>query len=84
MGPGRVYGWGTGIALPATHRLPHPGYTPTPPCTEPATPLTLDHVLNSAVGLRSVDQLSLGTRFSGFQGITEVYNVPVAGIPNDH
>ena len=36
-----------------------------------------------AVGLKSVDQLSLGARFSGLRGITEVYNVIKAGNPND-
>ena len=40
--------------------------------------------VNMVVGLKSVQQLSLGARFSGFQGMTEVYNLAVAGIPNDH
>ena len=39
---------------------------------------------NMAVGLKSVEQLTLGAGFSGFPGITEVYNLLVAGIPNDH
>ena len=37
-----------------------------------------------AVGLISVDQLTLGRRFSGFQGITEVYNVIEIGRINNH
>ena len=39
---------------------------------------------NMVVGLRSVDQLSLVRHFSGFRGITEVYNVAGAGITNNH
>ena len=37
-----------------------------------------------AVGLISVEQLTLGHHFSGFKGITEVYNVDIAGNPDDH
>ena len=36
------------------------------------------------VGLILDDGLSLSARFSGFQGFTEVYNLRVAGNPNDH
>ena len=36
------------------------------------------------VGLRSVAQLTLGTHFSGFLGITELYNLSKLGNPNDH
>ena len=36
------------------------------------------------VGLISVRQLSLDDQISGFQGITELYNLLVAGNPNDH
>ena len=32
-----------------------------------------------AVGLRSVGQLSLGTHISGFEGMTEVYNLVYVG-----
>ena len=39
---------------------------------------------NIVVGLKSVAQLTLDWHFSGFQGITEVYNLYVAGNPNDH
>ena len=37
-----------------------------------------------AVGLISVHQLSLDGHFSGFEGITEVYNLLTVGNPNDH
>ena len=37
-----------------------------------------------AVGLISVHQLTLGTHFSGFQGMTEVYNLLRIGIFNNH
>ena len=37
-----------------------------------------------AVGLISVDQLSLYAQISGFQGMTEGYNLVTAGNPNDH
>ena len=36
------------------------------------------------VGLKSVGQLSLVTHFSGFQGITEVYNLVDIGRINNH
>ena len=39
---------------------------------------------NSAVGLKSVAQLSLDVHFSGFQTMTEVYNLRNTGNPNDH
>ena len=66
---------GTGIALQPPTRLPHhPGYTSS--CyTELATLPTPYPWTNSAVGLRSVGQLSLEAHFSGFLGITEVYNL---------
>ena len=34
---------------------------------------------NSAVGLKSVDQLTLVVLFSGLRGMTEVYNLATAG-----
>ena len=40
--------------------------------------------LNSVVGLKSVDQLTLEALFSGFRTITEVYNLATADNPNDH
>ena len=36
------------------------------------------------VGLNTVGQLSLYAHFSGFYGITEVYNLATAGNPDDH
>ena len=39
---------------------------------------------NSAVGLISVAQLTLGTQISGIRGITEVYNLVKTGNPNNH
>ena len=39
--------------------------------------------VNKAVGLKSVGQLTLDVHFSGFRGMTEVYNLRIAGIPND-
>ena len=37
-----------------------------------------------AVGLKSVAQLTLCLQISGFQGITEVYNLALAGKTNNH
>ena len=68
-------GLGTGIALPGTH--PHP-----PPRVHPPAPTATTQVftgtyrgLKLVVGLISVEQLTLSARISGFQGITEVYNL---------
>ena len=36
------------------------------------------------VGLKSVRQLSLYVHFSGFIGMTEVYNLLSVGNPDDH
>ena len=49
---------GTGIASQPTHPVRTTPGTPPPPCTELATPRTLDHVLNKVVGLKSVAQLT--------------------------
>ena len=75
---------GTGIALPTP-----PGYTP--PRVHPCTTVTAVHGpgmqsagANSAVGLKSVHQLSLCGHFSGFSLMTEVYNLATARNPNDH
>ena len=80
--------WVPGIALPSTHPgthpVPHPGYT-SDSTARPAGPVpVVSGRSNYAVGLKSVAQLSLSTRFSGFQGITEVYNLVTAGNPDDH
>ena len=73
------------------------GYSPSqhpPGIPTPGTPLhhgplhaELDHGLgdlNMVVGLKSVAQLSLTVHFSGFRGITEVYNLSIAGRINNH
>ena len=39
---------------------------------------------NMVVGLKSVAQLTLEGLFSGFQGITEVYNLATVGRINNH
>ena len=36
------------------------------------------------VGLESVDQLTLDAQISDIKGMTEVYNLRIAGNPNDH
>ena len=36
------------------------------------------------VGLKTVDQLTLDTQISDIRGITEGYNLGIAGNPNDH
>ena len=90
-----VLGLGTGIAppsthpytLPGTHPVPHPGYTPASTAGPPHR-LQCGTVRgtqsNMAVGLRSVHQLSLYYQISDIRGMTEVYNVAIAGNPNDH
>ena len=40
--------------------------------------------LNSAMGLKSVQQLTLSDQISGFQGLTEVYNLINIGRINNH
>ena len=91
MGPWDGLGWGTGIALPATHPVPtpvhpspYPGYTsrycPAPSAAVPGS----SRWLNKAVGLKSVDQLSLSVRISGSGGMTEVYNLSEIGRINNH
>ena len=37
-----------------------------------------------AVGLKSVQQLTLSARISGFTGMTEVYNLVGIDNPDDH
>ena len=88
MGPWDSAGWGTGIAPsrthPATPRPHHPGYTP--PVWQCALSVltAVSGQREEVVGLISVDRLSLSLRFSGSRGITEVYNLRVAGNPNNH
>ena len=69
---------------PSPPRYPHhPGYT-LPPGTRRTVMVRSEVTNQRVVGLISVDQLSLSLQISGFQGITEVYNVVKAGNPNDH
>ena len=75
--------WGTGIALPSPPSIPLPRVHPSPPhhrCTDVGVRTEQSQ---HAVGLISVDQLTLGTHISRFRGMTEVYNLIKAGIPND-
>ena len=77
-------GLGTGIApLRPTPARTTPGTPPLPVLTRewPGQPYTR---YNIAVGLKSVAQLTLGTHFSGFQGITEGYNLVYTGNADDH
>ena len=65
----------------------HPGYTP--PSRTPEHQVRYGvrcsaGGVNSAVGLKSVDRLSLDVHISGFQGMTEVYNLVRIEDPNDH
>ena len=68
----------------------HPSHTPTPGTPLPRTPVPTMYNrgardrLNMAVGLRSVGQLSLYNLFSGFQGMTEGYNLSGIGRINNH
>ena len=62
--------------------MPHPGYTsPLPHCCTDVGVRTEQR--QCAVGLKSVAQLSLYVYFSGFLGMTEVYNLRIAENPND-
>ena len=80
-----------------TGRRVVPGIAPSRPTLIPTTPGTPSPAsstatrvhgdsrgLEDAVGLKSVAQLSLGTHFSGFKGMTEVYNLVELEDPNDH
>ena len=84
MGPGMAGRVVPGIALPATHPASPPRVHLPPPHAHRRTRTCRAREYNSAVGLRSVDQLSLSAQISGFRGMTEVYNLIKAGIPNDH
>ena len=71
---------GTGIAPLQPPQSSHtPGTPPPHPMSAAAMPDGGAREPNSAVGLKSVRQLSLDGHFSGFQTITEVYNLAVAG-----
>ena len=77
MGTGYSPPGTTRPAPPRVHLLPPPSSVL--PCHRGQSP-----GVNMVVGLKSVDQLSLGAHFSGSRTITEVYNLATAGIPNDH
>ena len=75
---------GTGIALPSPPTVPTTPGTPPPHGPVYTMPHHGSTGLNIAVGLKSVAQLSLSAHFSVFLGITEVYNLSVAGRINNH
>ena len=74
-GSRRVPGWVPGIALP------HPPVIPIPRVHPPTrhVPLTITAAVpgqpKEAVGLKSVDQLTLRSIFSDIRDMTEVYNL---------
>ena len=83
----RVLGWlGTGYRY-----SPRPPTQPYPPRVHPYPPMPLVYISVHgsaeqlmAVGLRSVDQLTLSAKISGFRGMTEVYNLVKLGRTNNH
>ena len=75
MGPGGSWRVGTGIALPGTHPYPHPGYTPPLPALASRRVAAPRYQTNSAVGLKSVAQLTSRALFGNLLGFTEVYNL---------
>ena len=76
---------GTRYSPPRHHpAIPHPGYTPLPHLAVYRAPHRPYTEVKEAVGLRSVAQLSLYDHFSGSRGMTEGYNLRIAGNPNDH
>ena len=78
-GPGYRYAPSQPPPVPPTPGTPSPYPTPS---THPSWPSST--LYNMAVGLKSVAQLTSRALFSGFQGITEVYNVVDAGNADDH
>ena len=84
MGPGRVLGGYRVVPLPDHPSSPPPRVHPPHRHPTLATRRAAAAGLNSAVGLRSVAQLTLVGHFSGSRGMTEVYNLVVAGNANDH
>ena len=75
MGSWDWLGWVPGIVPPGPTQLPYPGYTPPTPLPTREWPGLLTAGLNMAVGLKSVEQLTLRSYFSVFRGMTEVYNL---------
>ena len=49
-----------------------------------AVPRAVSGQTKLVVGLKSVDQLSLYGQISDIRGMTEVYNLSLAGIINNH
>ena len=87
MGLGLVW---LGTRYSPSQPPPYP-HTPGTPLPYPHPPWTGVHHAagtyggaNSAVGLRSVDRLSLSDHFSGFEGMTEGYNLALVGRINNH
>ena len=82
------YWLGTGIAPPTTHPATHTPGTPPPHRAVPPGMVQrctgMYGGVNSVVGLKSVHQLSLYVLFSGFLGMTEVYNLRKIGRINNH
>ena len=73
-----------GIAPSRYPPSPTPG-TPPPGSSSTGTlPHGHDGGVNMVVGLIMVAQLTLSAQISGFQGITEVYNLVDVGIINNH
>ena len=87
MGPGTGLVGYRYSTLPVPTQPPLPTTPGTPP---PATRCTAVHArgqsgrVNMAVGLISVEQLSLEAQISDISLMTEVYNVAEAGNPDDH
>ena len=77
-------GWVPGIAHPASHPSPLPRVHPPTRWSPYYTPGMPHTVVNMAVGLISVAQLTLDAEISGFLGITEVYNLVRIDRINDH
>ena len=70
---------------PPAHPAIPPPRVHLPPATRTRVMLPLRQAeAKVAVGLISVAQLTLVGHFSGFRGITEAYNLEIAGNPNDH
>ena len=84
MGPGDAVWLGTGIALPTPPSPPLPRVHPSPHPPAATVAYSVYSGCNSGVGLKSVAQLTLDAYFSGFLSMTEVYNLLIAGIPNNH
>ena len=84
MGSWEGIWWVPGIALqpPTRYTPPRVHHLPTARSRAGRTGGAAQQ--KEVVGLISVDQLSLCLQISGFQGITEGYNLAIAGNPNDH